>query len=117
MKKLLLSAAILSVSLSIFAHTPNRHAILSDVEYSGIETSRFHYDADSRLTAVIDDFSHVTIDYDNFSMGEITIIFADMIGSQKNITTVTIDVNGMPCPVANFDTFDELTDEYPEYPE
>lgn len=104
MKTLLLSAAMIAFTCTVFASNPiGIEKNLSQEEAEIIESAILNFDSNGRVESMNDEDFSITIDYSNLSKGDVTLVYVDKFDGEKNTTIVTLSDIGMMSAEFDFD--------------
>lgn len=102
MKKLLLSAILISSAATILAVTPVSTEVVSDIDNA--TPVLVSYGDHGMVEKVLDENSTVMIDYSNLTEGEITLIYVDEFGTQSNTSVFSLNNIGLSLSEFDFET-------------
>ncbi|MBD5357639.1 MAG: DUF4595 domain-containing protein [Bacteroides sp.] len=104
MKKIILSVAVMALSVSAFANVPKRLSSITEVERNSRYATTFGYNDEGKLNKITDDYSTVAIDYSDIANGKLKLTYT---ANYNEVSTFDITVNELGLATSAIETDDE----------
>lgn len=106
MKKLLLSAILISSAATILAMSPVSSEVMSDMDFANVTPILVSYGDHGMVEKVLDENSTVMIDYSNLTEGEIILTYVDELGNESNTSVFSLSNIGVDFPEFDYELDD-----------
>lgn len=103
MKKLLLSAMLISSAAATYATTPLSTEVISDMDIDNTASVFVTYGEHGMVEKLLHENSTVMIDYSNLTDGEIKLTYVDEYGNESNTSVFSLSNIAVDFPELDFE--------------